>query len=89
MSFRKVLAAMVYRERCETAEKHDFQRSLNTKLPRNVLKHYGFKTFISVLKISILFSYEKVLPLKVSGAVEGQFDGQSMCGIVAGSTQIY
>ena len=31
MSFRKVLAAMVYRERCETAEKHDFQRSLKTK----------------------------------------------------------
>ena len=25
----------------------------------------------------------------VSGAVEGQFDGQSMCGIVAGSTEIY
>ena len=54
-----------------------------------MLKHYGFQTFISIFKVSILFSYEKVLPLMVSGAVEGQFDGQSMCGIVAGSTQIY
>ena len=52
-------------------------------------RHGGVKTYFSVCKVSILFSYEKVVPLMVSGAVEGQFDGQSMCGIVAGSTQIY
>ena len=67
MSFRKVLAAMVYRERCEIAEKHDFQRSLKTKLPRNVLKHYGFKTFISVF-----FNFHTFF-VRESTAVDGQW----------------
>ena len=58
-------------------------------MTKKCIKALRFSNIYQFFKVSILFSYEKVLPLKVSGAVEGQFDGQSMCGIVAGSTEIY
>ena len=40
----------------------------------------------SCIQIRVFYTF---FAMMVSGAVEGQFDGQSMCGIVAGSTQIY
>ena len=56
---------------------------------------FGKKTSIEVffiifssscIQIRVFYTF---FAMMVSGAVEGQFDGQSMCGIVAGSTQIY
>ena len=57
---------------------------------------FGKKTSIEVF---IYFFFQAVVfryvffytffAMMVSGAVEGQFDSQSMCEIVAGSTEIY